>query len=136
MHPDLLDAGEITSIYRYICKKIHEAGLEMICEGTYQTKQIFWKGNTNAIGALQYEGSNNFEKQLPSIVNLRFNRNNLPEQLKKLLEQDSPPYRRILKTMITHKFTENDEQTLNYIDKLCSLLNDYLNQEVSLPRDK
>lgn len=123
-HPDHLEAGEVTDIYKYISNKLIGLGFELRSEGTYQAKQIFLNGIANPVGAIQYEGSNDFEKKLPFILSLRFNRANVPEQWKVQLEKDDKRYRKILKTVITHKFKSFNEETKSYIDDLCSTLGD------------
>jgi len=122
MHPDQIDTGELTEIYKYISYKLVNLGFELRSEGTYQTKQIYLDGTTNPVGAIQYEGSNDFEKKLPTIVNLRFNRKNIPNQWKEWIEKEDRQHRQILKIVVTHKFEKFDNQTKNYIDDLCDSL--------------
>ena len=55
-------------------------------------------------------------------MNLRFNRTNIPSHWKEWMEKEVQHYRQILKTVITHKFTNFDKQSKNYIDELCGAL--------------
>lgn len=126
MHPNEVNAGEVTEIFNYVSRTLLKVGFEIRSEGTYQTKQIYLNGITRPIGAVQYEGSNDFEKKLPTTVNLRFNRVNIPEQWKVQLENEHAPHRKILKTVITHKFSSFDEDTRKYIYQLCVALSNAL----------
>lgn len=118
LHPDDVQAGEITRVYQYIAEKVIELGLQLRCEGTYQTKQIYVEGVDKPMGAIQYEGSNNFEEKLPDTVSLRFNRLNIPERWKVYLEEGTAPYKKVLKTVITYKFTSLTAESYNDIDEL------------------
>jgi len=122
IHPNVVEAVEVTELFKYISRTLLKVGFELRSEGTYQTKQVFMDGIEKPIGAIQYEGSKDFEKKPPSVVNLRFNRLNIPESWKEQLENEYPPYRKILKTVITHKFTSFDEETRKYIYEMCVAL--------------
>lgn len=119
LHPSEVEAGEVTEIFKYISRTLLKVGFEFTSEGTYQTKQIFLRGVEKPIGAIQYEGSNDFSKKLPTTVSLRFNRSNIPDEWNEQLETEHPPHRKILKTVITHKFSSFDEETRKYIYDLC-----------------
>ncbi|WJQ06887.1 hypothetical protein QT235_17170 [Geobacillus stearothermophilus] len=81
----------IAPIFHFIANKSMEAGLHL-CDGhAKQTVQLFMndaaseKGKKR-IGAIQYEGSNDYTAKEPCIVSWRFERALLPDGLKQDLE--------------------------------------------------
>ncbi|MCX8046569.1 MAG: hypothetical protein N3A70_06795 [Anoxybacillus gonensis] len=82
----------ITPLFNFIVKKSTEAGLHVHCENTKQTLQLFMsdafvKGGRKRVGAVQYEGCNNYAIKEPHIVSWRFYRALLPSELKEDLEK-------------------------------------------------
>lgn len=81
----------VTPIFRHIRLSAEVAGA-YLHQGNaketlqfYSSEQAFQEGKPYW-GAIQYEGSNDYEKKEPSRVSWRFKRANLPEELKQELE--------------------------------------------------
>jgi hypothetical protein len=129
--PDLLEAGEVTKIYRHVRERFNQLNFLCVWENTQQTRQIYFNDEAfkrlfnkplaqrRIFAAIQYEGtgSTSFEKQLPDVLNLRFYRSNLPVLWGKSLELERP-YRTILPTVVTHKFTIFNEATKTALNQL------------------
>lgn len=81
---------EITPLFNFIANKSMEAGLLVYRDNTEQTVQLFMKdkitGEKKRIGAIQYEGSKDYTKKEPYIINWRFERGLLTNELRQDLE--------------------------------------------------
>jgi len=81
----------ITPIFHFIAIKSMEAGL-YLCDGhAKQTVQLLMRDSAfengkKRIGAIQYEGSNDYTEKEPCMVSWRFERALLPDGLKQELE--------------------------------------------------
>ncbi|MGZ0087182.1 hypothetical protein ACWNXI_16880 [Caldibacillus thermoamylovorans] len=80
----------LTPVFHFIAAKSTEAGL-YLCDGyAKQIVQLWMKDPTvengkRRIGAIQYEGSNDYTAKEPSMVSWRFERALLPDGLKQEL---------------------------------------------------
>jgi len=82
---------EVTPIFDYIKGQV-EIVVYLHYNQAKETMQLFlseesFNQGDRYIGAIQYEGSNNYEEREPHLVSLRFKRSNLPEVLKNRLEE-------------------------------------------------
>ncbi|RNB92523.1 hypothetical protein EDM56_02175 [Brevibacillus fluminis] len=149
-HPRVLDFGKVSVIFKEICNEIENNGFHIECQmgdngkiKTWQTVQVYMKeedhfriyGQLNhkrlAIGAVQYEGSNDYSVKPPHTVNWRFYRDNLPDKWKERLEQIDNDFRKDKNsgppinpkaTSIAFKFIENDERSKQFILQLSNIL--------------
>ncbi len=81
----------VSPIFNFIKKEAEEA-VFLYYDTAKETLQFFrseesYKTGERYIGAIQYEGSNDYSKREPHIVSLRFKRTNLPIELKQQLEE-------------------------------------------------
>ncbi len=145
--PTDLDFGNISLVFRNICDRMKNIGLYVHCQTnadgsvkTWQTVQ-FYSGKSlsdKPLGAVQYEGSNDYAKKRPHIVNWRFYRNNLPTEWKSKLEQIDNEYRMDTNDgprmnpeaqSIAFKFTVADERSDRFIDAIIDQLDDLTNRK-------
>ena len=81
----------MSHIFSYI-KELAEAVVFLHCGTEKETLKFFmskesYKKGDNYIGAIQYEGSNDYLNREPLIVSIQFKRANLPTELKHQLEK-------------------------------------------------
>ena len=82
---------QITPIFRHIQLSVEVAGAYLHQGDTKETLQFYssetaFRQGEPYFGAIQYEGSNDYDKKEPSLVSWRFKRANLPGELKQELE--------------------------------------------------
>jgi len=140
-HPDQVKAGQITLIYQKLKSELKNLGFVLEWHGTSQALQFnlpdeYSMHNSKKwdnLGAIQYYSSNNFEEHPPTSVSFRFYRANLPNEkwLKELETVRENPYRQDKTTgaavdeksiQIQFIFSEYDENTQVFIDKMMNLL--------------
>ncbi|MBM7704407.1 hypothetical protein [Metabacillus iocasae] len=131
-HPYHYQFGEVTDLFHAICNETQQAGMYIDWKNTKQTVQIFLheddaRRNVNQIGAIQYEGSNDFGRKAPTTVSWRFNLAQLPSGLKRDLEaiggQSSlASYLEITTNYVTFKFKEETLETHEAIKKIGRML--------------
>ncbi|WP_456276553.1 hypothetical protein [Bacillus sp. AK128] len=125
----------ITPIFRYIQDRSLEAGLFLRYDEAKETIQLFLKeeNEVKRIGAIQYEGSNDYENREPHIVGWRFERDLLLHELKQDLERITS-YRRDKNTgpavnpeaqSIAFKFEELDESMKEAVDRIVKVIKNY-----------
>jgi hypothetical protein len=86
------DFGCLTRVFKMIHNQAVTAGLYIHWNGTSQTLQLFhneasYNNKEKYIGAIQYEGSNDFTKKAPTTVSWRFKRGNIQTYLREALEE-------------------------------------------------
>lgn len=82
----------VTPIFNYIKEQAEQGGLHLHSDNSKQTVQLFlnkesFQNNEKYIGAIQYEGSNDFVKKEPHLVSWRFKRSNISNELRRDLEK-------------------------------------------------
>lgn len=82
---------KVTPIFDYIKVQTEQAGLYIHYGKSKETLQFFLSKesfikNEKYIGAIQYEGSNDYAKKEPHLVSWRFKRANISNELKQDLE--------------------------------------------------
>lgn len=87
----LENSFKVTPIFDYIKEQAEQAGLHIHYDNGKETYQLFlnkesYKNKEKYIGAIQYEGSNNYKNREPHLVNWRFKRSNISNELKQELE--------------------------------------------------
>ena len=129
----------ITPLFQFIAERSEEAGLEVMDGGYEQTVQLFIKNpvtDVKRIGAIQYEGSNDFGKKEPDIVSWRFERNLIPVALKNDLEmittfrkdKNNGPSVNPEAQSIVFKFQELTEETRSAVDTIVSVLKKHIKE--------
>lgn len=140
MRRPLLYNFAVTSVFSYIRKQCEEVGLYVHYEESKETLQLFlnqysYSSGEKYIGAIQYEGSNDYQVREPHIVSFRFKRINLPIELRGNLESLSS-FRRDKNSgsamnpkdeSIAFKFEELNEESKEAISLIISTINKYLN---------
>ncbi|PAK46836.1 hypothetical protein [Priestia megaterium] len=134
-HPLHYHFGEVTELFHYIYEVCETAGIYIDWSGTAQTVQLYrskesFLSGERYIGAIQYEGSNQFQKRWPSTVSLRFRRANLSFILKYCLEQiedyrkdtNKEPFINPNAESIAFKFTSLTDETKQVISKIKEVL--------------
>jgi len=86
IHPLKYEFGEISELFHFIFRETKNAGFWIGWRKTKQTLQIYFtdkdeESGRNQVGAIQYEGSNDFHKKAPDTISWRFNKKNLPKSL-------------------------------------------------------
>lgn len=86
IHPLAYNFGEISNLFQFVCEETQRAGLYVGWRNTKQTVQIYLRKEDgeiyqNQVGAIQYEGSNDFAKKPPHTVSWRFIIHNMPKKL-------------------------------------------------------
>ncbi|HWL23813.1 MAG TPA: hypothetical protein VNR38_08695 [Ureibacillus sp.] len=86
IHPLAYDFGGISNLFQFVCEETQRAGLYVGWRNTKQTVQIYLREEDgesyqNQVGAIQYEGSNDFAKKPPHTVSWRFIIHNMPKKL-------------------------------------------------------
>lgn len=82
---------KVTPIFDYIKEQAEQAGLHIHYDNGKETLQLFlnkesYKNKERYIGAIQYEGSNDYNNREPHLVSWRFKRSNISNELKQELE--------------------------------------------------
>jgi uncharacterized coiled-coil DUF342 family protein len=127
----------VTHIFRYLQDRSLEAGLFLHYDDAKETIQLFLKEDNDVkrIGAIQYEGSNDYEVKEPHIVSWRFERETLINELKEDLEQITS-YRRDKNTgpavnpeaqSIAFKLEELNDEAKITIDHIVKVFRKYTN---------
>lgn len=85
-HPLTYDFGEVSNLFKFIYEGTKRAGMYVGWKDTKQTVQLYFneedgEKSKNQIGAIKYEGSNDFTKRIPHSVSLRFITQNIPKKL-------------------------------------------------------
>ncbi|MCL7749210.1 hypothetical protein [Halalkalibacter alkaliphilus] len=85
-HPLSYDFGEVSALFKFIYRETERAGFHIGWKNTKQTVQFYLRKEDgesydNQIGAIQYEGSNDFSKKAPTTVSWRFIIKNMPDTL-------------------------------------------------------
>lgn len=85
-HPLTYDFGEVSNLFKFIYDCTKRSGVYVGWKDTKQTIQLYFneedgKIGKNQIGAIKYEGSNDFSKSPPHSVSLRFITQNIPKKL-------------------------------------------------------
>ncbi|TYR80559.1 hypothetical protein FZC66_09285 [Priestia megaterium] len=130
-HPLQHHFGEVTEIFHYIYEVCERSGIYIDWSGTTQTVQLYKSKESylcgeKYIGAIQYEGSNQFQKRIPSLVSLHFRRANLSYIFRYLLENikefrkdtNKEPFINPDAESISFKFTSLSEEAVNVINKI------------------
>ncbi|GAE27773.1 hypothetical protein JCM9140_3932 [Halalkalibacter wakoensis JCM 9140] len=133
-HPYHYDFGEVTTLFKFICRSMERAGFHIGWRNTKQTVQIYLRKEDgekfeNQIGAIQYEGSNDFDKKAPSTITLRFIIKNMPDMLVQELSSLLPKQQADLllnrqKDIVSFRFYQLDAETkqkMNRISETISL---------------
>lgn len=140
-HPDQVQAGQITEIYKRLKTGLRDLGFVLEWHGTSQSLQFslpddygtYSVKKWDSLGAIQYYGSNDIEEKPPDSVTFRFYRANLPDEmwLKELEAVRVHPYRQDKVTgpavdessiQIQFIFREYDDKTRTFISDLMGLL--------------
>ncbi|AMX85162.1 hypothetical protein GS3922_00400 [Geobacillus subterraneus] len=128
----------ITPVFHFIAAKSMEAGLYLCGGYAKQTVQLWLKDPTvengkRRIGAIQYEGSNDYTVKEPSMVSWRFERALLPDGLKQELEatsafrrdrNDGPPVNPSAQS-IAFKFETLTDAAKETIERIAAVLQRY-----------
>lgn len=82
---------KVTPLFDHIKKQAQQSGVYLYYNNSKETLQLFkseesFNCGDKYIGAIQYEGSNDYAKREPHLVSFRFKRANLPHELKQALE--------------------------------------------------
>lgn len=130
-NPVNYDFGPISKVYALILKQSRESDLYVHWTGTWQTMQLYlneesFNNKEKYIGAIQYEGSNNYKEKLPHIVSWRFKRVNLNAVLRDALEEitefrmdkNKKPYINPSSESIAFKFTNFGSKEKLAIEKI------------------
>ncbi len=125
---------QITPLFHYIWEKSKEAGLYPDFASGKETIQLFidhdiLEDRAIRVGAIQYEGSNSSERE-PHLVNWRFERRVLPEELRKDLEsitlfrrdKNTGPNINTSAQSIAFKFEELNEATKEAVENIVNVL--------------
>ena len=93
MNDELLKYSfKVTPVFDYIQEQAEQAGLFIIHNhDAKRSLQLFmnkksFENRDYYIGAIQYEGSKDYEKKEPNLVSWRFKRSNIPNELRQKLE--------------------------------------------------
>lgn len=128
----------VTPIFNFVKEQVervggyihHDNGKETL--QIYLSKKSFDEGD-RYIGAIQYEGSNDYNKKEPHLVSWRFKRENLPCDLKQELEVITP-FRKDKNTgtainlqaeSIAFKFEDLNENAKKAIQEIAEVLSKY-----------
>ncbi|WP_102345907.1 hypothetical protein [Bacillus sp. Marseille-P3661] len=137
-NPLELNFGLVSEVFKYIHEQALSSGLYVHLTGNYQTLQLFrdqraFDGGEKYIGAIQFEGSNNFDVKPPSIVSLRFKRSNLSKNLLEELEsitdyrkdKNSGPNINTSAESIAFKFESLDYKAKETIGRIGGIVKQY-----------
>lgn len=135
---DLWNEFKITPLFNYIWEKAKEAGLYPLYAKSKETMQLFLdhellEDRAIRIGAIQYEGISTTQKE-PHLVNWRFERRLLPEDLKNELEiltsfrrdTNSGPDINPHAQSISFKFEELNQPTKEAIENIVKVISKYI----------
>lgn len=125
---------EVSPIFHYI-KEQAEGAVFFHYDNAKETLQFYrnegsYKNGERYIGAIQYEGSNNYIKREPHLVSFRFKRANLPNELKLQLEEikefrrdkNTGPAINLKAESIAFKFEELSEEARQTIKNIIWVL--------------
>jgi len=130
---------KVTPVFNYIIEQTEQAGLHINhFNNAKQSLQLFrnkesYEKNELYIGAIQYEGSSNFEEKEPHLVSWRFKRANISSELKQELESITS-FRRDKNTgpavnpkaeSIAFKFENLNEQARETMKDIVKILRGY-----------
>lgn len=125
---------QITPLFKYIWEKSKEAGLYPDYANGKETIQLFidhelLEDRAIRVGAIQYEGTNSSERE-PHLVNWRFERRALPDELRLELEsitlfhtdKNTSPNINANAQSIAFKFEELNEATKEIVENIVNVL--------------
>ena len=129
---------KVTPIFNYIQEQAELAGLYIHYEKAKETVQLFLNRQTfekgeKYIGAIQYEGSNDYANKEPHLVSWRFKRSNLLPELKTDLEEitnfrkdkNIGPVINPEAESIAFKFEHLDKEVEKIVNRIVKILQKY-----------